>query len=185
MIQLEKVLYTAKAHTTTGGQDGASHSSDDRLDAKPTSPDTPGAGTNPEQLFAARWSTYFLSAIEICAGKTKVTRPADLAVDTEVDPGTTTDSPELERHKTLLNVEGRISSFMGIALRSATASFAQQVKTDYDRSADFSQYRTYSWDKVHTQNTLWVDRIKAAVNSALAAKGWRQDAAMFPSWRWR
>ena len=68
--------------------------------------------------------------------------------------------------------QGRISSFMGIALLLTTASVAQQVKTDYDRSTDFSQYKTYSWEKVHTQDALWVDRIKAAVNSALAAKGW-------------
>ena len=56
----------------------------------------------------------------------------------------------------------------------ATASFAQQVKTDYDRNADFSKYKTYSWEDVHTENPLWVDRIKAAANSALAAKGLTQ-----------
>jgi len=50
-------------------------------------------------------------------------------------------------------------------------SSAQQVKTDYDRSANFSQYKTYSWEKVQTQDALWVDRIKAAVNSALQEKG--------------
>jgi len=60
------------------------------------------------------------------------------------------------------------------ALLAATASFAQQVKTDYDRSADFSQYKTYSWEKVQTQDQLFVDRIKEAVNSALAAKGWTE-----------
>jgi hypothetical protein len=26
------------------------------------------------------------------------------------------------------------------------------VKTDYDRSAAFSRYKTYSWEKVQTQN---------------------------------
>jgi hypothetical protein len=54
----------------------------------------------------------------------------------------------------------------------ATGSFAQQVKTDYDRGANFSRYKTYSWEKVQTQDPLWVDRIKAALNAALAAKGW-------------
>jgi organic hydroperoxide reductase OsmC/OhrA len=34
---VEKVLYTAKAHTT-GGRDGASRSSDGRLDVKLSSP---------------------------------------------------------------------------------------------------------------------------------------------------
>ena len=63
--------------------------------------------------------------------------------------------------------------FLGIALATATAAFAE-VKTDYDRNADFSQFKTYCWANVHTQDALWVDRIKSAVNAALAAKGWRQ-----------
>ena len=61
---------------------------------------------------------------------------------------------------------------VGIMLLCAAASFAQQVKTDYDRGADFSQYKTYSWEKVQTQDPLWVSRIKQAVNADLAAKGW-------------
>ena len=61
---------------------------------------------------------------------------------------------------------------LGVALLCAAASFAQQVKTDYDHNVEFSQYKTYSWEKVQTQNPLWVDRIKGAVNAALAAKGW-------------
>jgi hypothetical protein len=63
---------------------------------------------------------------------------------------------------------------MGLLFFLTNASFAQQVKTDYDRAANFGQYKTYSWEKVQTQDPLWVDRIKAAVNSALAAKGWTQ-----------
>jgi len=59
----------------------------------------------------------------------------------------------------------------GIALLFASASFAQQVKTDYDRNANFGQYKTYSWEKVQTGDQLWIDRIKGAVNTALAAKG--------------
>jgi len=54
------------------------------------------------------------------------------------------------------------------------ASFGQQVKTDYDRSANFGQYKTYSWEKVQTKDPLLVDRIKNAVNTALASKGWTQ-----------
>ena len=64
--------------------------------------------------------------------------------------------------------------FMGMALVCASSSFAQNVKTDYDRNADFSQYKTYSWGGVKTEDPLLVDRIKAAVNSALATKGWTQ-----------
>ena len=63
---------------------------------------------------------------------------------------------------------------IGLALFLANAAFAQQVKTDYDRAANFSQYKTYSWEKVQTPDPLWVDRIKAAVNAALATKGWTQ-----------
>jgi hypothetical protein len=57
---------------------------------------------------------------------------------------------------------------------AVSSAFAQPVKTDYDRNADFAQYKTYSWEKVQTPNPLLVDRIKAAVNAALAAKGWTQ-----------
>ena len=88
MTTLEKVLYTGKTHTT-GGRDGASHSSDDRLNIKLSSPGSAGAGTNPEQLFAAGWSACFIGAMGKAAGKLKVKLPADLAVDTEVDLGTT------------------------------------------------------------------------------------------------
>jgi hypothetical protein len=68
----------------------------------------------------------------------------------------------------------KVIVLIGLALFLANASFAQQVKTDYDRAANFSQYKTYSWMKVQTPDPLWVDRIKAAVDAALAAKGWTQ-----------
>jgi hypothetical protein len=69
--------------------------------------------------------------------------------------------------------------FLSIAmlLVLTAASFAQQVKTDYDHSANFGQYKTYSWEKVQTQDPLLVDRIKDAVNRALTAKGWTQVAS--------
>jgi hypothetical protein len=68
----------------------------------------------------------------------------------------------------------KVIALIGLALFLAHASFAQQVKTDYDRAANFSQYKTFSWEKVQTPDPLWVDRIKAAVDAALAAKGWTQ-----------
>lgn len=82
--QVAKVLYTGKTHTT-GGRDGASRSSDGRLDIKLSSPGTSGAGTNPEQLFAAGWSACFIGALGIAAAKMKVSLPADRFVDAEVD----------------------------------------------------------------------------------------------------
>ena len=87
-MPFDKLLYTAKAHTT-GGRDGASRTDDGRLDIKLSSPDTPGTGTNPEQLFAAGWSACFLSAIKLVAGKKKITLPPDAAVDAEIDLGLT------------------------------------------------------------------------------------------------
>jgi osmotically inducible protein OsmC len=80
----QKVLYTGKTHTT-GGRDGNSKSSDGRLDIALSSPGSTGKGTNPEQLFAAGWSACFIGAIGLAAAKGKITLPADLAVDTEVD----------------------------------------------------------------------------------------------------
>ena len=60
---------------------------------------------------------------------------------------------------------------VAMVMFATIASVAQQVKTDYDRDATFNQYKTYSWTNVKTKDPLMVDRIKTAVNSALAAKG--------------
>jgi lipoyl-dependent peroxiredoxin len=85
---IEKVVYTAKAHTTGGRDGGSSRTSDGRLDVKLSIPGTPGTGTNPEQLFAVGWSACYLSAMKIVAAGMKVRLPADVAIDTEVDLGT-------------------------------------------------------------------------------------------------
>jgi lipoyl-dependent peroxiredoxin len=80
-----KVVYTAKTHTTGGRENGASRSSDGRLDIKLSTPGSVRIGTNPEQLFAAGWSACFESAIGIAARKSKIALPPDLAIDAEVD----------------------------------------------------------------------------------------------------
>lgn len=87
METIDKVLYTAKIHTT-GGRDGAARSSDGNLDVKLATPGTSRPGTNPEQLFAAGWSACFLSAIAHVAAKRKVSLPSDRYIDAEVDLGT-------------------------------------------------------------------------------------------------
>jgi osmotically inducible protein OsmC len=84
MTQTEKLLYTAKTHTI-GGREGASRTSDGRLDIKLSSPGTPGNGTNPEQLFAAGWSACFEGAMGLAARKLKVTLPPETAIDAEID----------------------------------------------------------------------------------------------------
>lgn len=80
-----KLLYTAKVHTTGGREGGTSRSSDGNLDLSISPPGGHGTGTNPEQLFAAGWSTCFESAIGIAAHKSKVTLPPDRFIDAEVD----------------------------------------------------------------------------------------------------
>jgi Ohr subfamily peroxiredoxin len=78
------VVYTGKTRTT-GGREGAARSSDGRLDIALSSPGSSGAGTNPEQLFAAGWSACFIGALGFAAGARKIRLPADTAVDAEVD----------------------------------------------------------------------------------------------------
>src|SRR6266404_2615188 len=83
-----------------------------------------------------------------------------------------------------MKLQSKIATSLGLMLLLACVSFAQHVKTDYDHSANFGQYKTYTWKKVQTKDPLLVDRIKSAVNSALTAKGWTEvpsggDAEVF------
>ena len=87
MNKLEKVLYTAKAHTNGVCDGGASRTDDGRLQVTLSQPGTPGNGANPEQLFAAGWSACFLSATKLVAGKRKIALPPEVAIDAEVDLG--------------------------------------------------------------------------------------------------
>ena len=104
MPTIEKVLYTAKAHTT-GGRDGASRTSDGRLDVALSSPGGPGTGTNPEQLFAVGWSACFIGAMGVAAREQKVRLPAETAIDAEVDLGVT-DGGYLLRARLNVSVPG-------------------------------------------------------------------------------
>jgi len=61
---------------------------------------------------------------------------------------------------------------LGIALFSGAASLNAQVKTDYDHSANFASYKTYSWLKVQAGDSLWDARLQQDVDAQLAAKGW-------------
>ena len=74
--------------------------------------------------------------------------------------------------ETVMNAKCRIWFSIAAATLSAGALFAAQVRSNYDRNVDFGRFKTYSWEKIQTQDHLWADRIKAAVNSALAVKGW-------------
>lgn len=85
MSQETKLLYTAKVHTTGGREGGASRSSDGHLDIRLSPPGSHGAGTNPEQLFAAGWSACFESAIGIAARRRRMALPSGFGIDAEVD----------------------------------------------------------------------------------------------------
>nr|WP_315244148.1 organic hydroperoxide resistance protein [uncultured Albidiferax sp.] len=87
--KLDKVIYTAHAHTT-GGRDGQSNSDDGKLSVKLAPPPALGGngnGTNPEQLFAAGYSACFMGAMKHVAGMKKITVPADASIDASVDIG--------------------------------------------------------------------------------------------------
>jgi hypothetical protein len=56
----------------------------------------------------------------------------------------------------------------------AAGAFAEHVSVDYDHSTPFGNYRTYSWMKVETANSIWDSRVKDAIDKELAAKGWTQ-----------
>ena len=95
MNQIDTVLYTGHTHTI-GGRDGASRSSDGRLDIRLSPPGSAGQGTNPEQLFAAGWSACFIGAMGRAAQASGVKLPADVAVDAEVDLGKSGDGFALQ-----------------------------------------------------------------------------------------
>jgi osmotically inducible protein OsmC len=90
MTKPDKILYTAHA-TATGGRDGRAVSSDQVLSVNLTTPKelggAGGAGTNPEQLFAAGYSACFIGALKFVAGKNKVAFPADASITGNVGIG--------------------------------------------------------------------------------------------------
>ncbi|MED5619375.1 organic hydroperoxide resistance protein [Ideonella sp. BN130291] len=89
-MALDKVLYTAHA-TSTGGRQGTSRSSDGVLDVQLATPKemggAGGAGTNPEQLFAAGYSACFIGAMKAVAPKLQLKVPNDVSIDAAVSFG--------------------------------------------------------------------------------------------------
>jgi Ohr subfamily peroxiredoxin len=95
--KIQTVLLTGKTHTTAGRRDGAARG-DDHLDIQLSTPGTPGndigfsaiqAHPAAEQLFAGAWSACYTGALGLVAKTKKVTLPADMSVDIEVDLGKT------------------------------------------------------------------------------------------------
>lgn len=68
------------------------------------------------------------------------------------------------------------SALLLLALTSTAVVSAQKTTVDYDHSANFGSYHTYSWGQVKTVDSLWADRIKNSVDQQLQAKGWTKVA---------
>ena len=96
-----RTLYTAEVHTVGGRDQGSARSSDGRLDITLSVPGGPGAGTNPEQLFAAGWSACFEGAIAIAARRLKMPPPADVAIDAAVNLNQNSDGYALSARLTV------------------------------------------------------------------------------------
>ncbi len=58
------------------------------------------------------------------------------------------------------------------AVIGAAGCSTLSVSTDYDKAADFSSYRTFTWkDTGELKNSLWTKRIEGVFSDTLAAKG--------------
>jgi len=54
----------------------------------------------------------------------------------------------------------------------SSAAFAQKINTDWDRSANFSNFHTYMWEpSPHPAKGFWNDRIIDGIDKQLQAKG--------------
>lgn len=104
----------------------------------------------------------------------------------------------------------RAVAVLVICLGGLISAHAQdEIASDYAPHTNFSQYKTYSWQKISAPDNVWETTIKTAVDAQLTAKGWTRvdkggDAAlcaisatgeagemehfyggMGPGWRWR
>jgi Ohr subfamily peroxiredoxin len=95
-MAIDKAIYTGRA-TSTGGRTGTTTSDDGALKATLVTPKelggAGGAGTNPEQLFAAGYSACFIGAMKAVAARTKTAMPAEPSIDAAVSIGPMTGKP--------------------------------------------------------------------------------------------
>src|SRR5688572_4114859 len=95
MSKFDKVLFTGKTHTTVSQPPSGNHHGTVNLElsAGDAGLEQVYAAVEPhpaaEQLFAGAWSACYITAIELVAAQKRITLPADLSVDIEVDLGQT------------------------------------------------------------------------------------------------
>src|SRR5579863_1911939 len=71
----------------------------------------------------------------------------------------------------------QITLAVALLFAIAASASAQKVTTDYDHKAPFSDYRTYKWIRPpQMPGPFMGPRVRDAVNSQLAARGWREVA---------
>ncbi len=95
-MAIEKALYTATA-TATGGRTGTARSSDGALQLSLSTPrelgGAGGAGTNPEQMFAAGYSACFIGALKAVGAAQKLKVPDDVSITADVAIGPMSGKP--------------------------------------------------------------------------------------------
>ncbi len=60
-----------------------------------------------------------------------------------------------------------------ILFSSSVVALGDNVRTDYNHQANFSQYHSYCWGKVKTADPFFGSRIQQAVDKQLQSKGWQ------------
>ena len=89
-MAIDKALYTAHA-TSTGGRTGSTESNDGAIKLPLITPKelggAGGAGTNPEQLFAAGYSACFIGAMKAVAARQKIVLSAEVSIKSDVSIG--------------------------------------------------------------------------------------------------
>ena len=67
----------------------------------------------------------------------------------------------------------KLSSAAALLFASTYSMQAQQVSKDYDHTANFEAYHTFSFAKVQTSNPLFESRVRSAITQELQSKGWQ------------
>lgn len=95
-MAIDQALYTAHA-TATGGRAGTAKTDDGALDVALSTPrqlgGAGGAGTNPEQLFAAGYAACFIGAMKAVAARQKLALPGEVSISSSVGIGPMTGKP--------------------------------------------------------------------------------------------
>jgi hypothetical protein len=66
---------------------------------------------------------------------------------------------------------GRIATCTLFFVAMLGTAVAQQVKTDFYHQANFSRYKTYSWQEIKPANSLRDARIKSAADAQTGGQG--------------